>query len=88
MYMAINAPHGKWFVPLMWILNLLKAKLRERRLDTVQLQMLVDQLIKFRDGFAMLYVYDWVKIPLVYAQVYGIPYSGPKLENSYLRIPK
>ena len=84
MYMSIHAPHGKWFVPLMWILNLLKQKLRERRIDTVrfsltatlcnchwqvQMTMLVDQLYKFRDGFAMLYVYDWVKIPLVYTQV-------------------
>ncbi|KAL3078482.1 hypothetical protein niasHT_032778 [Heterodera trifolii] len=76
MYMAINAPHGKWFVPLMWILNLIKQKVRERQMDTVQLQLLVDQLIKFRDGFAMLYVYDWVKIPLVYAQVVAIATYG------------
>lgn len=67
--MSVNAPHGKWFVPLLWILNLLKQQLRERRIDTVQMQMLVDQLYKFRDGFAMLYVYDWVKVPLVYTQV-------------------
>lgn len=50
---------------------------------SIQFQMLLEQLFKFRDGFAMLYVYDWVKvgltwlsrtilviqIPLVYTQV-------------------
>lgn len=76
LYMSVNAPHGKWFVPLLWILNLLKQQLRERRIDTVQMQMLVDQLYKFRDGFAMLYVYDWVKVPLVYTQVVAIATYG------------
>jgi hypothetical protein len=37
--MSVGAPHGKWFVPLMWILNLMKLKLRERRIDTIQMQM-------------------------------------------------
>uniref|UniRef100_A0A915LXH5 Bestrophin homolog n=2 Tax=Meloidogyne javanica TaxID=6303 RepID=A0A915LXH5_MELJA len=41
LYMSVNAPHGKWFVPLLWILNLLKQQLRERRIDTIQMQMLV-----------------------------------------------
>lgn len=53
----------------MWILNLIKLQHKEGKIDSVQLQMLVDQVIKFRDGFAMLYVYDWVKVPLVYTQV-------------------
>lgn len=53
----------------MWILNLVKLKHKEGKIDSIQLSMLVDQIYKFRDGFAMLYVYDWVKIPLVYTQV-------------------
>lgn len=31
---------------------------------SIQFQMLLEQLFKFRDGFAMLYVYDWVKVGL------------------------
>lgn len=30
------------------------------------------QVFAFRDGFANLYMYDWVKIPLVYTQVFFI----------------
>lgn len=54
----------------MWILNLVKLQHKEGKIDSVQLQMLLKQIYSFRDGFAMLYVYDWVKIPLVYTQVF------------------
>lgn len=50
-------------------MNLLGALQRKKVIDTVQLNMLLQQVYSFRDGFAMLYVYDWVKIPLVYTQV-------------------
>jgi len=76
MYTSTNAPHGKWFIPTMWILNLLKQKHREKAIDSVQLDMLLRQVFAFRDGFAMLYVYDWVKIPLVYTQVVAIATYG------------
>ncbi|KAI6214528.1 Bestrophin-like protein [Aphelenchoides besseyi] len=76
LFTNMDAPHGKWFVPLMWMLNLIKQEKRRGRIDSVQLQMLLDQLFKFRDGFAMLYVYDWVKIPLVYTQVVAIATYG------------
>ncbi len=59
-----------------WILNLLKKKHREKAIDSVQFDMLLRQLYTFRDGFAMLYVYDWVKIPLVYTQVVAIATYG------------
>uniref|UniRef100_A0A183CUJ2 Bestrophin homolog n=1 Tax=Gongylonema pulchrum TaxID=637853 RepID=A0A183CUJ2_9BILA len=65
----IEAPHGKWFVPVIWITNLLGALYRQKRIDSMQLHMLMQQVYTFRDGFAMLFVYDWVKIPLVYTQV-------------------
>jgi predicted membrane chloride channel (bestrophin family) len=76
MYTNMQAPHGKWFVPIVWTLNLIKKQHREKRIDSIQLQMLMDQVYKFRDGFAMLYVYDWVKIPLVYTQVVAIATYG------------
>lgn len=53
----------------MWILNLVKLKHREKRIDSIQLKMLMKQIFSFRDGFANLYMYEWVKIPLVYTQV-------------------
>ncbi|KAH7700707.1 bestrophin-2b [Aphelenchoides avenae] len=76
MFTNMNAPHGKWFVPIMWILNLIKQQHQAKKIDSIQLQILMDQIYKFRDGFAMLYVYDWVKIPLVYTQVVAIATYG------------
>ncbi|VDM26033.1 unnamed protein product [Toxocara canis] len=76
MYMSIDAPHGKWFVPTMWIVNLIKTMLRQKRIDSVQMHMLLQHVYSYRDGFAMLFVYDWVKIPLVYTQVVAIATYG------------
>ncbi|EJW81355.1 hypothetical protein WUBG_07739, partial [Wuchereria bancrofti] len=76
MFTGVEARHGKWFVPIMWISNLLGALYRQQRIDSVQLNMLMQQLYSFRDGFAMLFVYDWVKIPLVYTQVVAIATYG------------
>ncbi|KAI6218835.1 Bestrophin-like protein [Aphelenchoides fujianensis] len=76
LFTNMNAKHGKWFVPLMWMLNLIKKEKKHGKIDSIQFQMLLDQLFKFRDGFAMLYVYDWVKIPLVYTQVVAIATYG------------
>ncbi|KAI6176378.1 Bestrophin-like protein [Aphelenchoides bicaudatus] len=76
LFTTMNAPHGKWFVPLMWMINLIKREKQKGKIDSIQFQMLLDQLFKFRDGFAMLYVYDWVKIPLVYTQVVAIATYG------------
>ncbi|VIO98688.1 Uncharacterized protein BM_BM3773 [Brugia malayi] len=76
MFTGVEERHGKWFVPVMWISNLLGALYRQQRIDSVQLNMLMQQLYSFRDGFAMLFVYDWVKIPLVYTQVVAIATYG------------
>ncbi|CAJ0586480.1 unnamed protein product, partial [Mesorhabditis spiculigera] len=76
LFMNLEAPHGKWFVPIVWILNLIKRCHKEKRIDTIQLDMLLKQLYSYRDGFAMLFVYDWVKIPLVYTQVVAIATYG------------
>lgn len=76
MFSSMEAPHGKWFVPVVWIANLLGVLHREKRIDSIQFHMLMQQLYSFRDGFAMLFVYDWVKIPLVYTQVVAIATYG------------
>ncbi|XGW04075.1 hypothetical protein V3C99_015316 [Haemonchus contortus] len=76
MYMNCDAPHGKWFVPIIWIVNLIKKQYAAKKIDTIQMDMLLKQVYSYRDGFAMLFVYDWVKIPLVYTQVVAIATYG------------
>ncbi|EYC34528.1 hypothetical protein Y032_0001g454 [Ancylostoma ceylanicum] len=76
MYMNLDAPHGKWFVPIMWIVNIIKKQYAMKKIDTIQMDMLLKQVYSYRDGFAMLFVYDWVKIPLVYTQVVAIATYG------------
>lgn len=61
LFVNTDAPHGKWFVPIMWIINLVKLKHKEGAIDSVQLEMILKHVFSFRDGFAMLYVYDWIK---------------------------
>ena len=75
-YVNTEGPHGKWFVPIMWIINLIKKKHQEKAIDSIQLDMVLKHVFSFRDGFAMLYVYDWIKIPLVYTQVVAIATYG------------
>ncbi|GMS82142.1 hypothetical protein PENTCL1PPCAC_4317, partial [Pristionchus entomophagus] len=76
LYMNTDAPQGKWFIPIIWIINLIRKQYQEKKIDSVQMQMLLQQVYSFRDGFAMLFVYDWVKIPLVYTQVVAIATYG------------
>ncbi|KAK0409208.1 hypothetical protein QR680_004404 [Steinernema hermaphroditum] len=76
MYMNTPGPHGKWFIPIVWIVNLIKTMYRQKRIDSIQMDMLLKQVYSYRDGFAMLFVYDWVKIPLVYTQVVAIATYG------------
>lgn len=71
LYMGTEAPHGKWFLPVLWICNLVKRLHRENRIDSIHLEMLMKQIFAYRDGFAMLFVYDWIKVPLVYTQVWS-----------------
>ncbi|VDM66939.1 unnamed protein product [Strongylus vulgaris] len=60
----------------MWIVNLIKKQYALKKIDTIQMDMLLKQVYSYRDGFAMLFVYDWVKIPLVYTQVVAIATYG------------
>lgn len=59
------------FVPTLWIQNLLRKLHKEKHIDSIQLELLFRTLMSYRDGFAMLLVYDWITIPLVYTQVSG-----------------
>ncbi|CAI2354394.1 unnamed protein product [Caenorhabditis sp. 36 PRJEB53466] len=76
MFMNTEAPHGKWFIPIMWIVNLIKKQKQKGVIDSIQMDMLLKQVYSYRDGFAMLFVYDWIKIPLVYTQVVAIATYG------------
>ncbi|CAD6193218.1 unnamed protein product [Caenorhabditis auriculariae] len=76
MYMNLEAPQGKWFLPIIWVVNLIRDQHTAKKIDSVQLDMLLKHVYSFRDGFAMLYVYDWIKIPLVYTQVVAIATYG------------
>ena len=57
------------FVPTIWIQNAFRKLHREKKIDSIQLEILWRTLMSYRDGFAMLLVYDWITIPLVYTQV-------------------
>ena len=61
---------------MFWIMNLIKQKHKDGHIDSVKLDMIMKHVFSFRDGFAMLYVYDWIKIPLVYTQVVAIATYG------------
>ncbi|CAI5453047.1 unnamed protein product [Caenorhabditis angaria] len=76
LYMNLDAPQGKWFVPTIWIINLIKQQLKKGVIDSVQMEMLLKHVYSYRDGFAMLFVYDWIKVPLVYTQVVAIATYG------------
>ncbi|CAP28972.2 Protein CBG09639 [Caenorhabditis briggsae] len=76
LYMNTEAPHGKWFIPILWIVNLIKKQKQKGVIDSIQMDMLLKQVYSYRDGFAMLFVYDWIKIPLVYTQVVAIATYG------------
>ncbi|CAB3396868.1 unnamed protein product [Caenorhabditis bovis] len=76
LYMNTEAPHGKWFIPIMWIVNLIKKQKQKGVIDSIQMEMLLKHVYSYRDGFAMLFVYDWIKIPLVYTQVVAIATYG------------
>uniref|UniRef100_A0A0K0FVE9 Bestrophin homolog n=1 Tax=Strongyloides venezuelensis TaxID=75913 RepID=A0A0K0FVE9_STRVS len=76
MYTELDSPHGKWFVPIIWIVNILKRAYQQGRIDSIQFDMILKHVYSYRDGFAMLFVYDWIKIPLVYTQVVAIATYG------------
>lgn len=73
---ALDAPHGKWWLPLIWVCNLLKKCHDEKVIDSVLLKSLMKEVLNFRLCLVMLVVYDWVSVPLVYTQVVAIATYG------------
>ncbi|CAJ0591486.1 unnamed protein product [Cylicocyclus nassatus] len=76
LFKSVDGTHGRWFVPIMWTVNLIKKQYALGKIDSIQMDMLLQQLYSYRHGFFMLWIYDWVKIPLVYAQVVAIATYG------------
>lgn len=81
MYTNTEGPHGKWFLPILWINTLIKRCHQQGAIDSVQLKNLMKIVDSYRGGFSMLFVYDWVSVPLVYTQVH------PFFPSSFLLPP-
>ncbi|KAG8439670.1 hypothetical protein GDO86_005736 [Hymenochirus boettgeri] len=66
----LKSPHLKYWVPVIWFGNLAsKARAEGRIRDSVDLQLMMDEMNRFRSWCSLLFGYDWVGIPLVYTQV-------------------
>ncbi len=68
-YKTTDGTQGKWFLPTLWCANLFKLCHDRKIIDTIQLKLLMENLWTYRGGFAGLFGYDWVKMPLLYVQV-------------------
>ncbi|KAE8615577.1 hypothetical protein XENTR_v10008556 [Xenopus tropicalis] len=67
---SLKSPHLKYWVPVIWFGNLAsKARSEGRIRDSIDLQMMMNEMNKFRSWCSLLFGYDWVGIPLVYTQV-------------------
>ncbi|XP_075456379.1 bestrophin-3 isoform X1 [Ascaphus truei] len=67
---SLNSPHLKYWVPVIWFGNLAsKARTEGRIRDSIDLQVLMNEMNRFRSWCSLLFGYDWVGIPLVYTQV-------------------
>ncbi|KRX49195.1 Uncharacterized protein T02_13682 [Trichinella nativa] len=73
---ATEAPYGKWWLPLIWVSNQLRRCYEEKVIDSVLMSDLIKELQRYRNGFGMLVMYDWVTVPLVYTQVVTIATYG------------
>ncbi|KAM4747648.1 bestrophin-3 isoform 2-T2 [Rhinophrynus dorsalis] len=66
----LKSPHLKYWVPFIWFGNLAsKARSEGRIRDSIDLQMIMNEMNRFRSWCSLLFGYDWVGIPLVYTQV-------------------
>ncbi|KAM4678533.1 bestrophin-3 isoform 1-T1 [Discoglossus pictus] len=67
---SLNSPHLKYWVPVIWFGNLASKARNEGRIrDSVDLQIMMNEMNRFRSWCSLLFGYDWVGIPLVYTQV-------------------
>ncbi|KAM3925358.1 bestrophin-3 isoform 3-T4 [Leptodactylus fuscus] len=66
----LKSPHLKYWVPVIWFGNLAsKARTEGRIRDSVDLQLMLNEMNRYRSWCSLLFGYDWVGIPLVYTQV-------------------
>ncbi|XP_066447728.1 bestrophin-3-like isoform X3 [Eleutherodactylus coqui] len=66
----LNSPHLKYWVPVVWFGNLAsKARTEGRIRESVDLQIMLNEMNRYRSWCGLLFGYDWVGIPLVYTQV-------------------
>jgi len=67
---SVQTPHGKYWVPIVWCMNILKEARREGFVaDEFALKTLMEEVQAYRSSLGTLYCYDWISIPLVYTQV-------------------
>ncbi|KAK3585083.1 hypothetical protein CHS0354_004272 [Potamilus streckersoni] len=67
---SVECKYHKFWVPMMWVNNLLTQARKEGRIDTDWgLRMIMEPLADFRDKLSICFQYDWITIPLVYTQV-------------------
>ncbi|CAH2277874.1 bestrophin-3 isoform X1 [Pelobates cultripes] len=66
----LQSPHLKYWVPVIWFGNLASKSRAEGRIrDSVDLQIMMNEMNRYRSWCGLLFGYDWVGIPLVYTQV-------------------
>ncbi|XP_072257451.1 bestrophin-3 isoform X2 [Pyxicephalus adspersus] len=66
----LKSPHLKYWVPVVWFGNLAsKARSEGRIRDSMDLQIMLNEMNRYRSWCGLLFGYDWVGIPLVYTQV-------------------
>uniref|UniRef100_A0A8C5R2B0 Bestrophin homolog n=1 Tax=Leptobrachium leishanense TaxID=445787 RepID=A0A8C5R2B0_9ANUR len=66
----LNSPHLKYWVPVIWFGNLASKSRAEGRIrDSMDLQIMMNEMNRYRSWCGLLFGYDWVGIPLVYTQV-------------------
>lgn len=66
----VEAPYGKWWLPAQWFCALAMRSRKEGRIkDSVLLNGLLEEFVKYRSACGTMFNYDWISVPLVYTQV-------------------
>ncbi|KAH9496063.1 Bestrophin-3 [Bulinus truncatus] len=70
MYDKVKCKYIKFWVPMVWANQILVTARREGRIQTdFGLRMIIEYLADIRDKCSIMFVYDWITVPLVYTQV-------------------
>ncbi len=76
LFHSTASTHGTWFIPVSWMINLLAKCKKDGRITDVEHMKLLEELYAYRGNSAMLTLYDWINIPLVYTQVVTLATYG------------